>query len=421
MRWNPSVRRWLTGLVLLVAAVGVSAAALRSVRDPEPSTDYGRRAATATITRRDFVRSIRLSGTVEAVQATTVSVPRLAGQNVPSLVVTRLIRAGSLVQPGDLLVEFDRQEQLKNALDRRVELNDLEQQIRKKEAEERAARARDESEVAQAESSLTRAELEMAKNELLPKIQAEKNRQALEEADAKLKQLRTTFTLKRKAAEADIRILQIRRDKAENAMHQAESNAGRMSIQSPIAGMAVIRSIWKSNNMAEVQEGEEVRAGVPVVDVVNPDAMRVRAKVNQADVNDMKVGLPVRIGLDAYPDLSFTGRITQISPLAVRSTMSQKVRTFTALIEVEGSHPNLMPDLTASLDVEFGREARALVVPRDAIRYDADRAFVRLQRGSSFSDQPVTVGAANAHEAVIASGIEEGAVVARNVNIRGDR
>ena len=421
MRWNPSVRRWLTGLVLLVAAVGVSAAALRSARDPEPSTDNGRRAATATITRRDFVRSLRLSGTVEAVQATTVSVPRLAGQNVPSLVVTRLIRAGSLVQPGDLLVEFDRQEQLKNALDRRVELNDLEQQIRKKEAEERAARARDESEVAQAESSLTRAELEMAKNELLPKIQAEKNRQALEEADAKLKQLRTTFTLKRKAAEADIRILQIRRDKAENAMHQAESNADRMSIQSPIAGMAVIRSIWKSNNMAEVQEGEEVRAGVPVVDVVNPDAMRVRAKVNQADVNDMKVGLPVRIGLDAYPDLSFTGRITQISPLAVRSTMSQKVRTFTALIEVDGSHPNLMPDLTASLDVEFGREARALVVPRDAIRYDADRAFVRVQRGSSFSDQPVTVGAANAHEAVIASGIEEGAVVARNVNIRGDR
>ena len=48
-----------------------------------------------------------------------------------------------------------------------------------------------------------------------------------------------------------------------------------MSIESPIAGMAVIRSIWKSNNMAEVQEGEEVRAGVPVVDVVNPEAMRV--------------------------------------------------------------------------------------------------------------------------------------------------
>jgi HlyD family secretion protein len=421
MRLNPSVRRWLTGFVLLAAAVGVSAAALRSARDPDRQTDSGRRATTATIARRDFVRSLRLSGTVEAVQATTVSVPRLAGQNVPSLVITRLIRAGSMVRPGDLLVEFDRQEQLKNALDRRVELNDLEQQIRKKEAEERAASARDESELAQAESSLTRAQLEMAKNELLPKIQAEKNTQALEEADARLKQLKTTFALKRKAAEADIRILQIRRDKAENAMRQAESNADRMSIESPIAGMAVIRSIWKSNNMAEVQEGEEVRAGVPVVDVVNPEAMRVRAKVNQADVNDLRVGLPVRVGLDAYPDLSFTGRIAQISPLAVRSTLSQKVRTFTALIEVDGSHPNLMPDLTASLDVELSREPRVLVVPRDAIRYDGDRAFVRVQRGLTFSDQAVTVGSVSAHDAVIASGIDEGAVVSRNVNNRGGR
>ena len=43
-------------------------------------------------------------------------------------------------------------------------------------------------------------------------------------------------------------------------MRQAESNADRMAIQSPISGMAVLRSIWKSNNMAEVQEGEEVRA-----------------------------------------------------------------------------------------------------------------------------------------------------------------
>jgi HlyD family secretion protein len=164
-----------------------------------------------------------------------------------------------------------------------------------------------------------------------------------------------------------------------------------------------------------------VRAGVPVVDVVNPEVMRVRAKVNQADVNDMRVGLPVRIGLDAYPDLSFTGRIRQISPLAVRSTMSQKVRTFTALIEVDGSHPNLMPDLTASLDVEFGREPRVLVVPRDAVRYDGERAFVRVQRGSGFSDQAVTVGSVSAHEAVVASGVEEGSVVARNVSVRGNQ
>src|SRR5215218_7869756 len=65
------------------------------------------RATTATLTRRDFVRSVRLSGTVEAIQSMTISAPRLSGPNSGSLVVTRLIRPGTTVVPGDLIVEFD--------------------------------------------------------------------------------------------------------------------------------------------------------------------------------------------------------------------------------------------------------------------------------------------------------------------------
>ena len=107
--------------------------------------------------------------------------------------------------------------------------------------------------------------------------------------------------------------------------------------------------------------------------------------------------------------------MVQISPLAVTSALSPKVRNFIALIAVDGSHPNLMPDLTASLDVELTRETGALVVPRDALRFDGEQVFVRVQRGSTFADQAVTVGRMNAHEAVVTSGLAEGAVVERNV------
>jgi multidrug resistance efflux pump len=425
MLTKPGRSRWVAAL-LVTSVLGLGTVALLSGsgfwREADPAdVQSGRRQSSSTITRRDFVRSVRLSGTVEAVQSTTLSAPRLSGPNTSSLVITRLVRAGAAVRAGDLVVEFDRQVQLTNALDRRAELQDLEQQIRKREAQERAARARDESEIGLAESALGRAQLEMVKNDMIPKINAEKNAQALEQAHATLKQLRATFDLKRRAAAADLRILQIRRDRAENAMRQAESNAEKMAIHAPIGGMAVIKTVWKTSTMAEVQEGEEVRAGVPVVDIVDPNVMRVRARVNQADVNELKVGQPVRMGLDAYPDLSFAGRITQISPLGIVSTLSPKVRTFVVLIDVEGSHPNLMPDLTASLDVELARVPRALVVPRDALRYDGERAFVRVQRGGRFQDQAVTVQTTSAHEAVIASGLDDGAVVARNVAAGGTR
>ena len=55
--------------------------------------------------------------------------------------------------------------------------------------------------------------------------------------------------------------------------------------------MTVLKTVWKGNNMAQVQEGEQVQAGMPVLDVVNPNVMRVRARVNQADVNLLTVGL----------------------------------------------------------------------------------------------------------------------------------
>ena len=416
-----AARRGLVTTLLWLAAIAAAAALAiwqwpPSARADSTQASSGRRNATFTVARRDFLHSVRLSGTVEAIQSMTISAPRLTGPNANSLVITRLIRPGSSVKAGDLIVEFDRQQQLTNALDRRAELQDLDQQIRKREAQERAAAAKDEGEIQQAESALARAQLEMVKNDMIPKIDAEKNTNALEQARATLKQLQATFDLKRKAAEADLRILRIRRDRAENAMRQAETNAERMAILAPIGGMAVLKTVWKGNNMAEVQEGEEVRAGVPVVDIVNPNAMRVRARVNQADINGLRVGQTVQVGLDAYPDLHFTGRIAQLSPLGVTSSLSPKVRQFIALIDVNGSHPNLMPDLTASLDVELSRVPAALVVPRDSVRHDGERAFVRVQQGSGFADRDVTVAAMNAHEAVVSSGLEPGAVIARNVS-----
>jgi hypothetical protein len=261
----------------------------------------------------------------------------------------------------------------------------------------------------------------MLKNEMIPKIQAEKNAQALEQAQAHLGQLKTTYGLKRRAAEADIQVLRIRRAKAESAMKQAEANATRMEIRSPIHGLAVIKTMWKSSNMAEILEGEEVRPGVPILDIVNPEVMRIRARVNQVDINELRSGQPARVGLDAYPDLTFGGRVAQISPLGVTSSLSPKIRQFIVLMAVEGSHPNLMPDLTAAVDVELERVRGALVVPRDAVRHDGDKAFVRVQNGNGFDDRQVTLGARSATEVVIASGIDEGAVVERNVAPRAAR
>jgi HlyD family secretion protein len=195
-----------------------------------PASDTGTAAAetTARAERRPLVRTLRLSGLVAASRSYGVAAPRMAGAGgMGTLVVTKLVPSGTIVKPGDLLVEFDRQTQIKNANDRRAEYLDFEAQIRKKRAEQDAALARDESDLKQSGNAVERAKLERLKNEFASAIEAEKNDQRLEEAEASLKQLRETFDLKRRAAEAELRILEIQRDRARAAMLNAESNAPR--------------------------------------------------------------------------------------------------------------------------------------------------------------------------------------------------
>jgi HlyD family secretion protein len=299
----------------------------------------------------DSQTAVRLHGTVEPVRSHPVTAPRLTGTGSSPLVIVHLARPGTRVTRGDVLIEFDRQAQIKNAHDRQAEYQDFLAQISKKRGEQLTARAHDESELKQAENAVKTADLDMLNNELSARIVAEKNGLVLEEARAKVTQLRRTFDLKRRAEAADLRILEIQRDRAQNSWRHAEQNAEKMRIVSPIDGLVVLKPTWKNGTMGEVQEGEEVRSGLPLLDVVDASAMRVRARVNQADLEHVRIGCAARITLDSYPARTFGGRLEQLSPVGTTSTMSNRVRTFVAVFAIDGADPHLLPDLAAAIDL----------------------------------------------------------------------
>jgi multidrug resistance efflux pump len=295
--------------------------------------------------------SIRLNGIVEPVRSHPVAAPRLTGSAPGQLVIVHLARPGAFVRRGDLLIQFDRQAQLKTAHDRQAEYQDFVAQIDKKRGEQLTTRGHDEAERKIAENAVRRAELDLSDTEFVARIVVERNQLALEEARAKLAQLRRTFALKRSTEEAEVRILEIQRDRAMNAWRHAEQNADRMRIVSPIDGLVVLKSTWKNGAMGEVQEGEEVRPGIPLLDVVDATAMRVRARISQADMDRVRAGQTARVTLDSYPTREFRGRLEQVSPVGTTSAFSNRVRTFVALFSIEGHDPHLVPDLNAAIDL----------------------------------------------------------------------
>lgn len=404
------VTRWKTTAALV--AIGLVGGGLWIARRTPTAAAGSGAIRTAKVERSDFVRHVRLHGTTAAVESFPITVPRMqGGPGGGQLTITRLAASGAKVKVGELLVEFDRQDQIRTALERRAEYLDLEEQIKKKIAEQAAAKAKDDTELEQARNEVQKATLEMRRNEVVSRIDAEKNQQSLEEAKARLEQLEATYQLKRTAAHADLRILEIRRDRANKAMLHAEGNAEKMAIHSPIAGLVVINTVWKSGTMGEVLEGDQVRPGLPIMQVVNPDSMEVRARVNQADVPFLKVGQRAEFRLDAFPDLVFQGRLERIAAMGASSGMNEKVRSFAAVFSIEGSDSHLLPDLAAAVDAELERISQVLVVPRDALFTADGQAFVRVQNGGGWDRRVVKVVSESDLNVAIESGVEAGDMV----------
>ena len=345
---------WRLGVtVLCIATVACSVFLLlnrnRAIR---------RSGLTSAITTSDSNHTLRLKGMTEAVEKRAIQTPMLAGEQSGMLTIVKLTPAGTVVKRGDLLVEFDRQAQLRDYLDRQATNNDLISKVSAAEQNEDAARAKDQTEMKAAEDDLGKAELEIQKVEILSRIDSEKAQENLDEAKATLAQLQQTYDLKRKAAQASIRILQIQLDRNRETMAHAEANAALLEVHSPLDGVVVLNTIYKQGNMGEVQEGDQVRSGVTFMQVVDPSRMEVQVAVNQEDLLSLRVGQSASVHLDAYPGLTFQGQLENVGPMGRTGDFSNKIRTFSAEFSVVGNDPRLMPDLSASVDVEPASNSR---------------------------------------------------------------
>src|SRR5437870_6536452 len=267
------------------------------------------------VERKDFAQTLRLNGTTQASRSFVVLAPKLEGAQVGSMVITKLAPAGTHIKKGDFLVEFDPQAQTKDYLEKKGACESLVGQVAQKRAEEAIASSKDDTAMKQAEDELKRAQLELQKNEIVSRIDAEKNQEALDEAQATLKQLKETYQLKRAAAAATIRIQEIQRDRALEAMRYAQGNAAKMVVHSPMPGVVVYNTIWLGGRMGTVQQGDQVRPGVPFLQVVDPSQMEVRVALNQVDLLKVHPGQQAQMHLDAYPGMTLPATLEELSPL----------------------------------------------------------------------------------------------------------
>ena len=221
-------------------------------------------------------------------------------------------------------------------------------------------------------------------------------------------------------------------ESSQASLAKAERNLSYATITSPIDGVVINRA---------VEEGLTVASGfeTPTLFTIAADLtqMQVVADVDEADIGGEEEGQRVTFPVDAYPNGTLEGTVTQIrlgedSSTSSGSSTSSTVVTYEVVISAPNPDLKLKPRLTANVTIYTLDRKDVLSVPARALRFTPERPLIGendivkdcesphklwTREGNTFTAHPVTVGISNGINTEIISGISEGATIVTEATI----
>lgn len=223
-------------------------------------------------------------------------------------------------------------------------------------------------------------------------------------------------------SQKDYEVAKMAYEKAQADRVRAAKNLTYAEITSPIDGIVVSR---------EVEEGQTVVSSMNVASlyvIADLDHMQVVGAVDEADIGQVKVGQHVTFTVDAYPDDTFTGTVTQVR---INPTTTNNVVTYEVIVSTTNPDHKLIPGMTANLSIYTIELENTLAVPLKALKFEPMPAdgknnnlpapqplskptenSVWIVRDNKLIQTAVTLGMKNNIYQEITSGIKEGDKIA---------
>ncbi len=400
-------------LLLLALALSIGGGACRQTTVLAGDTEI----PTAKVKEVNLQLKVFTKGALRTQQSRVISAPPIAGG---TLQIVKLAAAGAQVHTGDVVLEFDPSQQEYNLAQNRSDLEQADQEIAKAKADAAVQTAEDQTALLKAKYAVRQAELDVSKNEILSKIDGQKNILALDEAKRALAQLEQDIRSHSASNEAALAISQEKHHKAQLAMDQAERNIKNMRITSPIDGLVVIHGNRDSTGgifmdgmtLPDYHVGDQVNPGSSIAEVIDGSHLEVNAQVGETERTNLKTGQSVDITIDALPGESFTGKVQSVGGATAREFWDDNSKhKFDVAVQLDREDPRLRPGFEAQLNILGDQLTRAVSIPAEAVFDHEGKKVVYCERGGGFELQEVKVRALSEGQAIL-EGIPVGTVVA---------
>lgn len=360
--------------------------------------------------------TLRIAGATGAKNFVTITAPMMRGPDSGrSLVLLKLIKNGAMVKPGDVVAEIDSQSIRDHVDDINAQVVQADADVRKRKAEQLIEMENLQQNLRLASSTVQKSKLDAQASAIRSDIDKEELKLAVDEADASLRNAQTELAITRQKQASEIRILEYTRERHTRHRDRHKHDVTLFTIHAPIAGLAVMQSIWRGGDMGQVQEGDQVSPGQPFVKIVDPKSMQLEAAMNQSESEGVAIGQPAEIHLDAFPGLTLHGKVASIGAMGVGGWREQQyIRTLPVRVSIADQDPRVIPDLSGSANVSLSSSATGTLVPVEAVRREDGKPFVYVRNGAETQRRSIDLALRTNTHAVVRNGLKPGEEVVLN-------
>jgi len=394
------------GAAVVVIAIAGAAVAMNARTGSAPNV------TTADVTRGDFVDYIQIRGEIRPAKSVVLAAPLQAGGE---LQIVKLVKQGSAVKKGDLLVEFDATQLQQRLLERKSELKTAEGEIQQVVSQQKINAEQQQTELMKARYDVERAKLDLGKRDLVSRIEYEAAKLSLGDAEQRQKEVEAKALSTKASADAELTGKRRKRDKAQYDVDRTQASIDALHLLAPADGTVNILENPRSGGPfggggVEFREGDRAWAGASILELPDLSSIHLEARLDESDRGRLKVGQTASVKIEAVPGKDFTAKVDLISVLARVDFSSgwPPVRNFDLGLILDEKDTRIRPGMTATARIAADRLPNVTLVPAEAIFQKDGHPIVYLLNGSKFDEQQIEIVRRGREQAAVSAGVNPG-------------
>src|SRR5690349_3441217 len=317
--------KWSIGGVLIIgiAAFMAVTAAKRGTKGTEVRVE--------TVQKRDLVASVTASGQVQPQTKVDVAA------DISGRIVRLAVKEGQMVAKGQFLLEIDPAQYIAA--------------VQRSEAALSASKAQE----AQAKANLIQAQRNYQRSADIKKANAQLV------SDEQLEQLKTAAEVQQALEEAAVHSV----EQADAQLRDAKSSLAKTTILAPMAGRITRLAVEQGETAVPGTFNKDAATLLTIADM---SVLETKVKVDETDVARIQVGDSAVVQIDAFPDTTFRGRVTEISNSSVKSATAAQASgdqavDYEVTIRLLDVPPETRPDFSATAKVVTDSRHNVLSIP----------------------------------------------------------